>query len=269
MAVFTHFPAPPLGTFVEHFWLLDRHVTENAKYRLFPDGGIEIMFSLGEPQWLFEPNRNLPRCFRTSWASGMRTRSIVISHGPIASMIGARFRPAGACRFLKTPMTELADCVIELDNLWGLDASRARDRLAAATTPQACFAELERVLLEKLVEPSREERMTTWIVEQLQVRPHLDVSSLSRRLGISQKQLQRSFRTVVGVRPKAFARIQRFQTVIQEVGDDPTVNWARVAAVCGYYDQPHFIREFKEFTELTPTSYLSKRGPYLNSVATD
>ena len=142
MPVFTHIAGPPLSSFVEHFWLLDGHISEENKYQLFPDGGIEVMFTLGAPQWLYEPGRNQTTCFRTSWASGMRTRSIVISHGRVASMIGVRFRPAGAYRLLHVPMHELANRVIELDCLWGRDAERARERLATAPTRRSVLPSL-------------------------------------------------------------------------------------------------------------------------------
>ena len=125
------------------------------------------------------------------------------------------------------------------------------------------------MLLARLAEANQESRVSSWVSDQLRFQPHQDIDYLAHQAGISSKKIQRMFGKVVGIRPKAFARIQRFQAAIREIGDRPAVNWARLAATCGYYDQPHFIREFKEFTGMTPTAYLSKRGPYQNSVAVD
>jgi AraC-like DNA-binding protein len=87
---------------------------------------------------------------------------------------------------------------------------------------------------------------------------------LANQIGISHKHLLREFDRCVGLRPKVFARLCAFQRVIQSVGRKLEIDWAGTAALCGYYDQAHLIREFRSFSGLTPANYLIKRGPFLN-----
>ena len=90
------------------------------------------------------------------------------------------------------------------------------------------------------------------------------VGQIADEIGISHKHLLREFERCVGLTPKVLSRIYSFQRVIHCVGQRPEVNWAEAAALCGYYDQAHLIREFRAFSGLTPSAYLSKRGPFLN-----
>lgn len=98
---------------------------------------------------------------------------------------------------------------------------------------------------------------------------HANLEALATRAGMSRKQFQRVFTTIVGVTPKGFARLQRFRHTITHIGRRPTIDWARLAIGCGYFDQSHLINEFKGYTNLTPEAYLAKRGPYLNVISVE
>ena len=95
------------------------------------------------------------------------------------------------------------------------------------------------------------------------------IGEIADEIGISHKHLLREFDRCVGLAPKLFARLCAFQRVIQSVGHKPSVDWAATAATCGYYDQAHLIREFRAFSGLTPTEYLTRRGPFLNYLAVE
>ena len=90
------------------------------------------------------------------------------------------------------------------------------------------------------------------------------VGKLANETGLSHKHLLREFDRCVGLTPKMFARLCAFQRAITRIGDKSRVDWADTARACGYYDQAHFIHEFRAFSSLTPAHYLSRRGPYLN-----
>jgi AraC-like DNA-binding protein len=90
------------------------------------------------------------------------------------------------------------------------------------------------------------------------------MGDIAEQIGISHKHLLREFDRCVGLNPKLFARLCAFQRVIRWVGQKSEVDWAQTAVTCGYYDQAHLIYEFRAFSGLTPASYLTKRGPFLN-----
>ncbi len=90
------------------------------------------------------------------------------------------------------------------------------------------------------------------------------IGIVAEQIGISHKHLLREFDRCVGLGPKLFARVCAFQRVIRHVGHSTEVDWAETAATCGYFDQAHLIHEFNAFSGLTPSTYLNKRGPFLN-----
>ena len=94
--------------------------------------------------------------------------------------------------------------------------------------------------------------------------PGLQIGKMANEIGLSHKHLLREFDRCVGLPPKMFARVCSFQAAIQWIGQRNAVEWADAATACGYYDQAHFIREFRAFSGLTPSHYLARRGPYLN-----
>ena len=83
----------------------------------------------------------------------------------------------------------------------------------------------------------------------------ISVSGLARRVNLSSRQLERRFLDSVGMTPKRFCRIRRFQRVLQAM-EEPGANWADAAVQCGYYDQAHLIRDFRRFSGLTPACLL-------------
>ncbi len=85
------------------------------------------------------------------------------------------------------------------------------------------------------------------------------IGDIAADVGISHKHLLREFDRCVGLTPKVFARLCAFQRVIRWVGQKTTVDWSDAVANCGYYDQAHFIHEFREFSSFTPTEYLVPR----------
>ena len=90
--------------------------------------------------------------------------------------------------------------------------------------------------------------------------------TVTRQTGLSHRRFIEVFRDQVGLTPKVYWRLQRFRQVLQRVHRAPRVEWADLALECGYYDQAHFIRDFRAFSGLSPSAYLAQRGEHLNHV---
>jgi len=271
MPVHLHLPGPPLDLFVENFWSVMQHPSPWTKERILPDGGLEMIFNLGEPQRLHDRNGNGPgTVFRTCWFSGPRTRSIVIGPTPVVNLFGIRFRAWGAAAILRVPVIAVADEVVELESLLGDFATELHERLLSAKTVQQRFALAEAALRRRLRDVMEECRLAAACARRL-----LDdgapgkVATVAAELGVGHRRLGRVFERVVGLSPKQIQRVGRFQRAIHQIGQAASVDWADVAYGCGYHDQSHFVHEFVEFTQLKPTEYLSRRGEYLNYVRVD
>jgi AraC-like DNA-binding protein len=92
------------------------------------------------------------------------------------------------------------------------------------------------------------------------------VKEVSERIGLSQRRFIQLFREEVGLTPKLFCRVRRFQEVIRLLGSGRRPGWAEVALRCGYSDQAHLVHDFREFSGTTPTSYLANRCEHPNHV---
>jgi AraC-like DNA-binding protein len=133
----------------------------------------------------------------------------------------------------------------------------------------ASGAVLEVALAAQLVRPLKARRAVAVAIEALMPRARADaagtpgvcVGDLARHIGLSQRRLIELFSAEVGMTPKLFARVRRFQRAIAMVGQVTTPDWAGVALVCNYYDQSHLIRDFRAFCGLSPGEYLRQRSP--------
>ena len=255
---------PPLAPHVEHLWIVRGHLPMRWRNMILPDGAMELIINLGDPQTLSaldDPKRRT--VFRRSWISGERTEPIVIDEAGEVHLAGIRLRPGGAWPFLGIPLREFSGQVVELEDVLGPEIAELRERLGEATGDDARFDLMEEWLrVRRRTPPTRAVSYALKLIQRGETAVH--IGRMADRIGISHKHLLREFDRCVGLNPKTFARVCAFQRVIQSVGQKVDVEWADTAANCGYYDQAHLIREFRAFSGLTPMSYLAKRGPFLN-----
>jgi len=238
---------------------------------ILPDGAMELILNLGDPQKLcHSPTTGAHTIFKRSWISGERFAPIVVEETGFIHLIGIRFKPGGAHPFFRLPLSELAGRVVELEAVWGAESEDLREQLAAAADDQAVFTRLEQWLRQKLAGREIPNRSVAFALDRIKNGgPGVRIGEIVEATGISHKQLLREFDRRVGLPPKLFARIHAFQDAITWIGHKPAVDWADVAAACGYYDQAHFIHEFRAFTGLTPSAYMGRRGPFLNYLTVD
>jgi AraC-like DNA-binding protein len=181
--------------------------------------------------------------------------------------VGVQFKAGGAFPFFGMPVAELRDTHVSLDTLWGSRAVELRDRLLAAPTPEATFRVLELALLERMArDPERHPAVRFALREFLDVPHTRTVAEVTGQLGLSPRRFIQVFAEQVGLTPKLFCRVRRFHEVMRRVHQGSRIDWTEVALSCGYFDQAHFIRDFRAFSGLNPTAYLAHRGEYLNHV---
>jgi methylphosphotriester-DNA--protein-cysteine methyltransferase len=141
------------------------------------------------------------------------------------------------------------------------------EQLLAATTPEEKFQILEKTL--RMVSHgalSRDAACASALAELQRTPERLNIKGLAARIGLSQRQLLRHFDERVGLAPKTLARVFRFQRVVERLDKERRAHWADIAVDAGYYDQSHFVRDFRQFTGLNPSRYLLDRRDYGNYV---
>lgn len=254
----SHTPPPPLGDFISRFWICS-DAPPHRRERILPSGTIELVVNLREDEIrIYDPSRP-DRCSRFSGAifSGAYSRFFVIDPSQHASILGVHFRPGGAFPFLGAPAGELADAHVDLENLWGRTAAELRERLCAAASPGERFSLMENALLSRLRKRPERHAAVPEAIDAFR-RTTTKVRDVVRRVGLSQRRFIQVFTAEVGMTPKLYSRVRRFQQARSLARKDP--EWARVAADCGFFDQSHLIRDFLEFSGLTPAEYLREQS---------
>jgi AraC-like DNA-binding protein len=201
---------------------------------------------------------------------GPHTESYLLDISTDFQLMGIVFRPHGAASFLPVPTGEVFEARVPGDALWGGNSGLLRERLHEARTLGAKFHTLEAVLLEWLEQARAAELphpAVAYALRELHRVPHArTIESIREEIGLSPRRFIRLFRDSVGMSPKAYGRIQRFQAALPLIDCSETVDWADVAFDCGYYDQSHFIRDFRTFTGFSPSVYAEARRKHLEHI---
>lgn len=261
-------PSPPLSHFVEMFWYYEGEAGgPHKKERLLPQGSSELVVNLREDEIRLYDRKNLNESHKFGGAAicGPHSQFFVIDTAEQDCVAGAHFRAGGAFPFFNLPLGELHNEHVSLDVLWGGAAIRLRDRLLEEPTPEAKLRRFEQIMFEQICQPLGQHRAVNYALVRLGA-DAAAITDLSNEIGISTRRLVDVFRDQVGLTPKLFARVQRFQNVIQNLPPEQDVDWVEVALDYGYYDQAHFVHDFRSFSGLSPSTYLKYRTRHTNHV---
>jgi AraC-like DNA-binding protein len=189
-----------------------------------------------------------------SFAAGLFAGPVTIDSFGASNCIQINFTPLGARRFFRMPMTELTDRMAGLDDVLGAEGMALRDELGNAPDWQRRFDIAEAFAMRRLAgakEPSPE---IGWAYETIAASGgRAKVASIAERIGWSRKHLARRFADEVGLGPKSVSRIVRLNRAISAARNGG--GWAGIAADCGYADQAHMVREFRELAGTSPVGW--------------
>jgi AraC-like DNA-binding protein len=241
----------PLAAYVRLIWSLDLPAGGGVE-RIVPDGCCELVLTL-EGQVLGGRHEGAMELRPDAIAVGQMSRPTVVQPLGRVRLIGVRLHPWAAAEFLHCDARELTGRVVEL----GLVAPRLQERFRHTRTAGAVRAALQAHVADR----ARPRSMTAAAVELIRREPTLSVRDLTRQLGWSERRLQRTFSSEVGIAPKTLARITRVQRAIRLGELRPAWTWARIAASSGFTDQAHLIREFRALAGVTPTALRAEPQP--------
>ncbi len=264
-----HTLQPPLSAYVELFTYYEDYAPDHSIERLLPEGVVEIVIDLtDDPKLIFDNHTLKPaQSCRKSWISGMRSRYISIGVGRRSAMFVIRFRRGMAWRFLQMPMAEIDDMVVDAEQVLGASFSSMRQRLMDAESIEQKFIIAERCILERMKSGSETHPAIQYTLHQMLSNPSTaTINEIVRKTGYSHKHFLSLFGKHVGLTPKQFLRIAKFQQAVRDIESRSHIHWTQLAHDCGYYDQAHFINDFKEFSGFSPTDYMYAKGEFVNYV---
>lgn len=254
----TYVPRPPLSEFIDDFWLYEGYEGEHPHERILPSGTFEIVFNLQEDELRIYEASAPAKCRRFSGAviSGPYAGSFMSDTAEEAAILGVHFKPGGAFAVVGLLAGEFINTHVDLRAIWGPAASTLRERLCELNHPNDRFQLLERALLERLFDrPDRHGAVRVGLDVLMRTHGRARIRDIASAVDLSQRRFVEVFTVEVGLTPKLFGRVQRFQHAVALSRSATKVDWAQFAVECGYFDQSHLVHEFVEFTGLSAAEY--------------
>jgi AraC-like DNA-binding protein len=230
---------------------------------IFPGGNMEIIFNLGDGGWQTAPGGE----FLTTppvelW--GQITQPLPVRSFGKNTMLGAKFFSHTAAYFLHTEVWEFNDQVADLRDLLGRPVKELHARLLETPVLSKRVGLLEGFLVRQLsVRDRKSDRiaMVGEIMKDMQENAYTDrILSTASQYNITPRYLQKLFLQYTGFTPKLYTKISRFQQSLKLIAKHEG-SFTSIAYDCGYFDQAHFIRDFKSFTGMTPSAYSAGSFP--------
>lgn len=260
-------PPYPLNQFVESVLFYEQYTPTHHIERLLPDGSLNLIIELnGVAQHIYDNQLLTPtQTHKNAWLSGMHSSYISIDSGRDTAMLIIRFLPQGAHPFLHFPVTELNNQVIEADLVFGRQIFQLRERLLGTNSVNVRFSLVYQWLLARIKADFSPPEAIAHSLQQIHYNPDAQaLKNLQNQLGYSQKHLIALFKKYVGFRPKQYQQIARFNLALAQIAQGQTLQLTSLGYDCGYYDQAHFIKEFKKFAGFSPKKFIREKGEYIH-----
>ena len=237
-------PSPDLGAFVEHFWMIRWDLRGSSPYRA---------------QTVSHPSVQLGLQERRSRVYGViKGRSSCLLKN-IGEIFGVKFRPGGFYPFVKFPLARITNRSIPLAQVFGRDAKQMERSVLGLEFGPARAGAAEEFLLQRLPECDEDALFAGKIVEEICLnRDIVNVDQVVGRFALTKRTLQRMFSQYIGVSPKWVIKVYRLHESVERLNSGEAVDLAGLAQEVGYFDQAHFVKDFKSVVGHTPGGYLKQ-----------
>ena len=234
-----HFPAPDLAFFVMRYWIIRWDLDAPHVQETLPYPCVNLAFEKG----------------KTLVYGVERGKSANTIDGK-GQVFGVKFRPGAFYPFIKIPMTHLTDRTLPVGEVFGIDDQPLEDAILAQTEDEPMIALVEAFLRNHL--PERDENIT--LINQIvdcivDDRRIIKVDDIVTLMGIQKRTLERLFSQYVGVSPKWVIQRYRLHEAAEQLAAEPVSDCSQMALALGYFDQAHFIKDFKAVIGTTPAEY--------------
>ncbi len=251
---------PALRPFVSRLWASDgvpRHGAGTRRERVLPTGNVHVVLRLGSEPLRIDVGSG-EETYPSAVVGGPRLTSYAKDVEKPVPSVGAMLMPGAAPSLFGVPASELAERHTPLELLWGREVERLSNRMIEVETADARLELLMQALATRL---PRVRGLHPGVASALDAaRGGVDrVEPLAARAGLGPRRFSQLFSESVGLSPKRWLRLRRFQRSLP-FARRADVDWAETALELGYADQAHFARDFRAISGLTPTEY-RRRAP--------
>lgn len=249
-------PNSDLTTLIKCYWTLESQKEKKPQRQtIVPDGCIEMIFHYGDLYKQYTKNGNFiiqPKCF----VFGQLTQPLEIEPTGETGIFAVRFHPNGFLPFTTIPIKEMENTAVSLEKLFGKDGQGIEKKIINAISTSDRINLIEIFLLTRLTDAETVDRIVKSTVETIMTaNGQLSVNELSEQLNMNRRQLVRKFSSAIGLSPKQLSKTIRLQATLKMLLNKKFTSLTALAYENEYYDQAHFIRDFKELTGYTPKEF--------------
>lgn len=260
-------PHPDLSALVKFYWTLEVPFDpKNQKQKIIPDGCIEMTFNfkdgikryVSEHDFIVHPN---------SMIMGQRTKSYFIEPLGDVDSFAICFYPYGFANFVSTPLEKLVDVETPTATLFGeVPAKTLEQKITQATSTEERIEIIEAFLFERLNQHTTIENLVKTTVDSLlATNGSSPINKILKNDLSKRRKLERDFRKQIGISPKQLGKVLRLQTALKMLLNEKE-SLTNIAYESEYFDQAHFIKDFKEFTGTTPKEFLDNETMALSTL---
>ncbi len=254
-----HSLSDPLSTYLESIFYFKDFMPDHSIERVVPTGHLFLIFELDGVERNTFDNKTLTTNgkFNNAWISGMHKNFLSISAHENSEMLVVQFKSYGSHPFLNMAIDKLNNKVVDAERIFGNEIIELRNQLLKNQDHKKKFAAIEDWLLSKYDKSKIPGPELVQIINDLNTKPVSNHQEVIGEYSKTQKHLIQQFKKYVGLTPKVFHRILRFNNTLNQIRNKEKLEWAKVAYDTGYSDQAHFIKEFKEFSGFNPEEFIS------------
>ena len=253
-----HELADDLSPHIESIFHYAEFVPDHSTERVVPTGHVFLLFELdGFTRHTYQAADLKPNgTYQKAWISGQQNKHLTISAHPHSEMLVVQFKPAGGQPFFHQPMALFTDRVFPAEDVFGTAVLDLRESVLKAHNVEDKMALvaswLEARMRSDLAPPDK----LTAVIQALQAEPVANHADAIESYPNSQKHLIEQFKQYVGLTPKSYHRILRFNDLLATIQNQQAIQWSEVSYLSGYADQSHFIKEFKHFSGFNPKEFI-------------
>lgn len=249
-------PHDHLKSLIKCYWTLEApKETIPQKQTIVPDGCMEMIFHYGDLYRQYTNNNHFitqPRCF----VIGQLTKPLEIEATGTTGIFSVRFHPDGFLPFATMPIKDMENTAIPLGILFGQEGNAIAEKIINASSVSERINDIEQFFNTLLSAGETIDRIVKSTVDTiLTANGQLPVTELLNQLQINRRQLERKFASAIGLSPKQLSKTIRLQATIKKLLDKQFTSLTALAYEGEYYDQAHFIKDFKELTGFTPKEF--------------
>jgi len=251
-------PSDDLTSFIKCYWTLEDPKKQTPeKQTIVPDGCMEMIFHYRDLFRQYIENKSSiiqPRCF----IIGQLTRPLEIEPIGETGIFSVRFHPEGFLPFSTIPIKEMENTTVSLEKLFGKEGSVMEQTVLKANSTIERIKLVETFLLNRLADTKTVDQIVKTTVETiLMTKGQLSIGEISKQTSTHRRQLERKFSESIGLSPKQLSKTIRLQATLKMLLNKKFTSLTALAYESEYYDQAHFIKDFKDLTGFTPKEFYS------------